>query len=60
MKDTDQRSRDRIHEVLLLLHPRLGVDIVVYTPCECATMKESNLMMREKMIAKGKVLYERP
>lgn len=59
VKDTDQRYLDRIREVLLLLHPRLGVDIVVYTPREFATMKESNLMVQEEIIAKGKVLYER-
>ncbi|WP_322496495.1 hypothetical protein [Chloroflexus sp.] len=59
MKDTDQRYLDRIREVLLLLHPRLGVDIVVYTPREFATMKESNLMVQEEIIAKGKVLYKR-
>ncbi len=59
VKDTDQRYLDRIREVLLLLHPRLGVDIVVYTPREFATMKESNLMVQEEIIAKGKVLYKR-
>ncbi|WP_322487500.1 nucleotidyltransferase domain-containing protein [Chloroflexus sp.] len=59
VKDTDQRYLDRIREVLLLLHPHLGVDIVVYTPREFATMKESNLMVQEEIIAKRKVLYER-
>ncbi|MCS7288759.1 MAG: nucleotidyltransferase domain-containing protein [Roseiflexaceae bacterium] len=59
IKQTDKRYLDRIREVLLLLQPRVGIDVIVYTPDEFATLKRTNMMVREEVVAKGRVLYER-
>jgi len=59
IKESRQNFLDRIREVMQLLKPRVGVDILVYTPEEFAQLSRERLFMREEIIAKGKVLYER-
>ncbi len=59
IKESEQDFLDRIREVMQLLKPRVGVDILVYTPQEFAQLSQERLFMREEIIAKGKVLYER-
>ena len=36
VKETDRRFLERTKEVMRLLRPRVGVDILVYTPAEFA------------------------
>lgn len=59
VKDTKQRFLDRIKEVIRLLQPRVGVDILVYTPQEFAQLSNERAFVRAEIQAKGKVLYER-
>lgn len=59
IKQTDKRYLDRIREVLLLLQPRFGIDVIVYTPDEFATLRQTNMMVREEIASKGRVIYER-
>jgi len=42
-----------------LLKPRVGIDILVYTPDEFAQMSQERLFVRQEIAAKGRVLYER-
>jgi predicted nucleotidyltransferase len=59
IKESRQTFLDRIREVMHLLQPRVGVDILVYTPEEFAQLSRERPFVREEIIAKGKVLYER-
>jgi predicted nucleotidyltransferase len=58
IKSSDQRFLDRTKEVLQLLRPRLGVDILVYTPEEFAHLSRERSFVRDEIVGKGKVLYE--
>lgn len=59
VKETDKPFFERIKEVLLLLKPRVGVDILVYTPEEFKNMYNSREFFRKEIIEKGVKLYER-
>ncbi len=59
IKETRQKFLDRIREVMQLLKPKVGVDILVYTPEEFAQLNEERAFVREEIVAKGRVLYER-
>ena len=56
---TDKRFLDRIKDVIRVLRPRVGVDILVYTPAEFAQLAQTRAFVRDEIIGKGKVLYER-
>ena len=56
VKDTDKSFLDRIKEVLLLLQPLVGMDILVYTPEEFAEVSGRDFFKQE-ILAKG-VMYE--
>jgi predicted nucleotidyltransferase len=57
--DTDKRFLDRLKEVMLLLRPRIGVDILVYTQEEFEQLSHERPFFRTEILDKGKVLYER-
>jgi len=54
--NTDKRFLDRLDEVYRLLDPRVAVDLLVYTPGEFATLRETSPLVR-RAVAEGKVLY---
>jgi len=54
--NTDKRFLDRLDEVYRLLDPRVAVDLLVYTPEEFATLRETSSLVR-RAVAEGKVLY---
>ena len=56
---TDKRFLDRIKDVIQVLRPRVGVDILVYTPAEFAQLAQTRAFVRDEIVGKGKVLYER-
>jgi len=56
--ETDLRFLDRTREVMQLLRPQVGVDILVYTPEEFEQLSRERLFFRNEILAKGKVLYE--
>jgi uncharacterized protein len=58
IKETGLRFLDRTKEVLQLLRPKVGLDILVYTPAEFAQMSEERAFVQDEIIKKGKVLYE--
>lgn len=59
VKDTKKRFLDRIKEVLVLLQPEVGVDILVYTPQEFQALASSRLFFKGEIQSRGKVVYER-
>ena len=59
IKETDQRFLDRAKEVIRLLRPRVGVDILVYTPQEFEQLSQNRQFVRTEILHKGRVLYER-
>lgn len=59
IKDTEKRFLDRTKEVIQLLQPRVGVDILVYTPEEFAGLSQERAFVHDEILGKGKVLYER-
>ena len=59
IKDTDKRFLDRIEEILLMTFPKVGMNLVVYTPQEFEKMlEEKRYFLIEEVLKKGKVLYE--
>ncbi|MGB4205937.1 MAG: nucleotidyltransferase domain-containing protein [Bacteroidales bacterium] len=59
VKETERKFLDRTREVLQLLRPQVGVDILVYTPDEFDQMAQQRAFVRDEIVGKGKVLYER-
>lgn len=57
VKHTDRRFLDRIKDVIELIQPQIGMDIVVYTPEEFTTLSEGRPFVRDEILAKSKVLY---
>ena len=59
IKETQKRFLDRIEEVLHFLHPRVGADILVYTPQEYVRLCATRQFFKEEIAKKGKIIYER-
>jgi len=57
IKETERRFLDRIKDVIALVQPRVGMDIIIYTPQEFAQLIKERAFVREEILAKGKVLY---
>lgn len=58
IKETDRRFLDRIDEVLTLLQPKVGIDLLVYTPEEFKDLTLKRRFFREEIISRGRVVYE--
>jgi predicted nucleotidyltransferase len=50
----------RLRQVRKLLKPRVGTDILVYTPQEFERLRHERPFFRDEILARGVVLYERP
>jgi predicted nucleotidyltransferase len=59
VKETDAPFLDRTRQVLALLRPRVGLDVLVYAPEEFEQMSRERAFLRDAIIAKGQVIYER-
>ena len=59
VKQTDLPFLQRLHEVRHLLHPKVGTDILVYTPDEFEQLSRRRLFFQEEILDKGIVVYER-
>ena len=57
--DTAARFLDRSKEMLQLLQPRVGLDVLVYTPEEFQRLCRERPFFREEILEKGKVVSER-
>ena len=59
IKSTPLRFLDRIKEVLFLIRPKVGCDVMVYTPEEFRHMlQEGNQFLQDEIQNNGRVLYE--
>ena len=59
IKETKIPFLDRTRQVLELLKPQVGVDVLVYTPQEFDQLSRGRPFVRQEIVAKGKVIYER-
>ncbi len=59
VKQTSLPFLERLHEIRHLLHPRVGTDILVYTPEEFEQLSQRRLFFQEEILDKGVVVYER-
>ncbi len=60
IKKTSKPLLERIEEVLRLVRPRVGLDVLVYTPEEMeALVDERRSFVLDEIIYKGAVAYER-
>jgi uncharacterized protein len=59
VKETNQRFLERTKEVLQLLQPKVGLDVLVYTPDEFKQLCCDRAFVRDEIVGKGKMLYER-
>ena len=59
VKETDAPFLDRTRQVLALLRPRVGLDVLVYTPEEFEQLRRERAFLRQEIVAKGQVIYER-
>jgi predicted nucleotidyltransferase len=59
VKETTQRFLERSKEVLKLLQPTVGLDVLVYTPAEFAQLCQERMFVQNEIVSKGRVLYER-
>ena len=59
IKRTRRRFLDRIKEVIRIIQPRFGVDILVYTPGELKRMVRSGNPFIQRVLEEGKILYEK-
>lgn len=58
VKNTSAPFLDRVRQVLTLLQPQVGVDLLVYTPQEYEQLVNERAFVREEIAAKGQVIYE--
>jgi predicted nucleotidyltransferase len=56
---TTSRFLDRSKEMLQLLQPRVGLDVLVYTPQEFERLCRERPFFQQEILEKGQVLYER-
>jgi len=60
VKRTDKPLLERIEEVLQLVRPKVGLDVLVYTPEEMDDLiAERRVFVLDEIIYKGAVAYER-
>jgi len=59
IKETNQPFLDRTKEVILLLQPRVGIDILVYTPNEFRDLCATRAFFKNEICSKGRTVYER-
>lgn len=60
IKKTEQPLLERIEEVLRLIRPKVGLDVLVYTPEELEELvADRRVFVLDEIIYKGAVAYER-
>ena len=59
VKETDLRPVDRCLELFRLVHPKVGVDLFIYTPAEYNALLSEKFSFLLDILKNGKVLYEK-
>jgi predicted nucleotidyltransferase len=58
IKQTELPFWKRLREMRRLLQPRVGTDILVYTPNEFEQLRRERPFFRDEILGKGRVIYE--
>jgi predicted nucleotidyltransferase len=59
VEQTELSFFQRLRRIRQLLQPKVGIDVMVYTPEEFNQLSAERLFFKDEIIAKGKVVYER-
>ena len=59
VEQTELSFFQRLRRIRKLLQPRVGTDVMVYTPAEFNQLSAESPFFRDEIVAKGKVVYER-
>jgi predicted nucleotidyltransferase len=59
VEQTELSFFQRLRQIRKLLQPRVGIDVMVYTPEEFNQLSAERPFFRDEIVAKGKVVYER-
>ena len=59
VEQTDLSFFERLRRIRKLLQPRVGIDVMVYTPEEFNQLSAERPFFSDEIVAKGKVVYER-
>lgn len=57
--ETNLPFHRRAGEILRRVRPKVGADVFVYTPSEWRRMKAESAFIKEDVLGKGEVIYER-
>ena len=57
--ETGQPFYERMKHLLRRVRPRVGVDVLVYTPTEWEHLRSERSFVKNEMVGKGRVVYER-
>ena len=58
IKKTNKRPIERCIDIAKLIHPKLGIDIFVYTPEEYEILLKERFTLLLEIQKKGKIIYE--
>lgn len=59
VEQTELSFFQRLRRIRKLLQPRVGIDVMVYTPEEFNQLSAERPFFRDEIVVKGKVVYER-
>ena len=59
IKKTDKRPIERIMELTQLIHPRVGIDLFIYTPEEFDLLLGEGYAFLVNILKTGKTVYEK-
>ena len=59
VEQTELSLFQRLRRIRKLLQPRVGIDVMVYTPEEFNQLSAERPFFRDEIVAKGKIVYER-
>lgn len=59
IKQTSRRPIDRLKDVARFLSRKIGIDCVVWTPQEVTEATMTNSFLRNEILTKGKVVYDK-
>ena len=59
IQETDLPFLERTKQALKLIRPKVGVDLLIYTPEEFSLLLKERRFFREEIMAKGRSIYAR-
>jgi predicted nucleotidyltransferase len=59
VQKTNKPFYKRIQDVFMLLKPKVGLDLLIYTPEEFMQLFRERKFVRREILEKGTILYER-